>query len=307
MAQPKPKTASKLDQLKDFTAAIKDKFKQSHQDANSWLESKSVDVAQLRHQSKDLIAAASIAGSLAMRTTVDAQVNEQLVTQTDDKNQEVLSHVTQDEYATLIDKMKAVAVMPAGHLDKEQELYLEQQLSDLFGFEVTAELDGHRLNHSHGIMGSEQHLKRFPGDDLSQHDRYQEAGIAPARGAFGWFTDQGQLTAAAIDKERYYFAVQTLYLPDWNTNHRQLKPWYMFRKMIVINPAEELAVVGVVGDAGPAQWVKKQYGGSPEVIREGKIWSPAARGRVILFFVDDPEDQIPLGLINIKDLSSNQV
>jgi hypothetical protein len=72
--------------------------------------------------------------------------------------------------------------------------------------------------------------------------------------------------------------------------------------MIVINPAERLAVVGVVGDAGPAMWVKKQFGGSPEVIREGKIWSPKSRGKVILLFVNDPEDKVPLGPINLDEL-----
>lgn len=126
--------------------------------------------------------------------------------------------------------------------------------------------------------------------------------MAPNRGAFGWFTENGSLTDQAIQQEKYYFAVQTLYLPDWNANYQNLKPWYKFRKMIVINPAEQVAVVGVVGDAGPAQWVKKQFGGSPEIIREGKIWSPKTRGRVMLLFVDDPYDQVDLGPIS---LSSN--
>jgi len=55
--------------------------------------------------------------------------------------------------------------------------------------------------------------------------------MAPNRGAFGWFTENGQLTEKAVQQEKYYFAVQTLYLPDWNTNHKELKPWYKFRKM----------------------------------------------------------------------------
>ena len=174
----------------------------------------------------------------------------------------------------------------------------------MLGFNVTAELEGHRLNHSIGIMGGEQHLYRFPTDTLSGHELFQEAGIAPNRGAFGWFTENGELTEKAIEMEKYYFAVQTLYLPDWNSNYQELKPWYKFRKMIVINPADEIAVVGVVGDAGPAQWVKKQFGGSPEIIREGKIWSPEAKGRVILLFVDDPEDKVPLGPIDLSSMSS---
>ena len=91
-----------------------------------------------------------------------------------------------------------------------------------------------------------------------------------------------------------------MYLPDWNDNYPTLKPWYKYRKMVMINPAEQMAVVGVVADAGPAMWVQKQFGGSPEVIREGKVWSNNSQGRVMLLFVDDEEDKIPLGPIDIS-------
>jgi hypothetical protein len=251
----------------------------------------------LKTTSQQLLAALSLAGQVVLNTpNPEGEVPQvQAMEQEDD----LVTKVTQEEFQEIMAKMVGYANRAPGHLAKDEELYLEQQLSDMLGFEVTAELDGRRLNHSIGAMGGEQHLLRFPGDELAQHDAYQEAGIAPNRGAFGWFTENGQLTERAIQREKYYFAVQTLYLPDWNSNHQQLKPWYKFRKMIVINPAEEKAVVGVVGDAGPAQWVKKQFGGSPEIIREGKIWSPKTRGRIILFFVDDPEDSIPLGPIDL--------
>lgn len=251
----------------------------------------------LKTTSQQLLAALSLAGQIALN-----QPNPQgktLQVQAMEKENDLVSQVTEEEHDEIMAKMVGFANRPPGHLDKEEELYLEQQLADMLGFDVTAELEGKRLNHSLGVMGSEQHLMRFPGDDLSQHDAYQEAGIAPNRGAFGWFTENGQLTEEAITREKYYFAVQTMYLSDWNEQYKELKSWYKFRKMIVINPAEAIAVVGVVGDAGPAQWVQKQFGGSPEVIREGKIWSPKTDGKVILWFVDDPENKIPLGPINL--------
>jgi hypothetical protein len=253
----------------------------------------------LRTTSQQLLAAISLAGQIALNQpnpqgkTLQAQAQER---QQDD---DLAAQVNQEEYQEIMAKLVGFVNRPPGHLEKEEELYLEQQLTDLLGFDVTAELEGKRLNHSHGIMGSEQHLQRFPGDTLAQHDAFQEAGLAPGRGAFGWFTENGQLTEEATRREKYYFAVQLMYLPEWNEQHDELKPWYKFRKMIVINPAEEIAVVGVVGDAGPAAWVKKQFGGSPEVIREGKIWSPKAAGKVLLWFVDDPENKIPLGPINL--------
>ena len=254
----------------------------------------------IKTASQQLMAAAALAGQIASTRPNLPENSGQVLAAKAEKNDPFQVAISQEEHQEIISKMVSFSHMPAGHLAKEDELYLEQQLTDMLGFEVTAELENNRLNHTVGLMGGEQHLYRFPGDDLSKHDAYLEAGIAPNRGAFGWFTENGQLTDKAIQNEKYYFAVQLMYLQDWNENHPQLKPWYKFRKMIMINPSEEVAVVGVVGDAGPAMWVKKQFGGSPEVIREGKVWSPKTDGHIILFFVDDPNDEIPLGPIDIS-------
>lgn len=290
-----------LQKINSFFSRVKDRFHNTHKTANTWLLSKSMKVEDFRKASQQLLAATSLAGQVVLTSPAGPHVVHAF-NNTKDASQKLVAEVTQEEQEAVLTKLKQAVQMPPGHLATEDEQYLEQQLSSMLGFEVTAELDGHRLNHSIGIMGGEQHLKRYPTDTLANHDAYQESGMAPARGAFGWFTENGELTEEAIQREKYYFAVQTLYLPDWNSNHKELKPWYKFRKMVAINPAEEIAVVAVVGDAGPAQWVKKQYGGSPEVIREGKIWSPKSRGRVLLFFVDDPEDKIPLGPMPLRSL-----
>lgn len=254
----------------------------------------------IRQASQQVLAALSLAGQVAINQPGLAKIAEQTKVHAADKTKEGLASIAQEEHQEIINKMISFTHRPVGHLEKNDELYLEQQLKDMLGFEVTAELDGHRLNHSVSIMGGEQHLRRSPTDDLSQHDSFPEAGMASNRGAFGWFTENGQLTPQAIQREKYYFAVQLMYLPDWNNKYQELKPWYKFRKMVVVNPTEEVAVVGVVGDAGPAMWVKKQSGGSPEVIREGKIWSPKTQGRVLLFFVDDPNNKIKLGPIDLS-------
>lgn len=262
-------------------------------------EVKKLDV---RTASQQLLAVISFAGQVALHQPGSQAPIHTVQAQEAKKEDELSTQVSQEEFQEIMAKMVGFVNRAPGHLDKEEELYLEQQLSDLLGFNVAAELDGNRLNHSLGVMGGEQHLMRFPGDSLDQHDAYREAGIAPNRGAFGWFTENGQVTEEAVQREKYYFAVQTLYLPNWNEEYKHLKDWYKFRKMIVINPAELVAVVGVVGDAGPAQWVKKQFGGSPEVIREGKIWSPKSQGKILLWFVDDPENTIPLGPIQLEQL-----
>lgn len=293
---------SRLHRLHNFVSSFRDQFHQSHLTASNWLREKGVELEELRHRSGQALATASLAGTLAL-TSADQLAAQQLSQQPlNPAERRELAEFTEEEYRTLLDKLSGLVAMPAGHLPSEEEGYLEQQLTDLLGFEVAAELEGNRLNHSIGIMGGEQHLKRFPGDTLAKHDAFQEAGMAPARGAFGWFTQNGELTQQAIEYEKYYLAVQTLYLPNWNTQYPTLKPWYEFRKMLVVNPAEELAIVAVVGDAGPAEWVQKQFGGSPEVIREGKIWTRQAKGRVLVLFINDPQDKVPLGVIDLKDL-----
>jgi len=252
-----------------------------------------------KESSQQMLAALSLAGQVAMHNP-QIQTHPGAVKAAMTQSDPWLNLVSLDEYREVMNKLVGFVHLPAGHLAKTDEMYLEQQLSDLLGFNVMAELAGHRLNHTIGIMGSEQHLKRSPTDELEDHTAFQSAGIAPNRGAFGWFTENGSLTPAAIEREKYYFAVQLMYLPNWNSDHATLKPWYQYRKMIMINPAEEIAVVGVIGDAGPAMWVQKQFGGSPEVIREGKVWSPKSQGHVLLYFIDDPENKVPLGVIDLN-------
>ena len=295
----KSPSGNKLKHIQQICDDVRRRFEEKHQDLIDWMKKNDITFDDFKAVSQQILAATSFAGAVALNSPEGVRAVPQILAQERTKD-ELLAVVTQEEHDEIMKKLESIVQMPPGHMEKETELYLEQQLSDIFGFEVTTELEGKRLNHSIGIMGGEQHLFRFPGDSLNQHDAYQEAGIAPNRGAFGWFTENGELTDKAIANEKYYFAVQTLYLPNWNSEYPSLKPWYRFRKMIVINPAEKMAVVGVVGDAGPATWVQKQFGGSPEVIREGKIWSPKTRGRVLLLFVDDPDDKIPVGPISIE-------
>lgn len=298
-------SAAKLKRLQGHVLRVKTEFLTQYPKLNDWLIQQHLELETVRDFSQQIVAVAAMTGAMWLNQVHEGNMVKQIQAQESAEDAAVMAKIKAEEQQAIMEKMKSLVQQPAGHLNSQDELYLTQQLSDMLGFQVTAELDGHRLNHSVGIMGGEQHLKRFPTDTLEQHDAYQESGIAPNRGAFGWFTEAGQLTPEAIEREKYYFAVQTLYLPDWNTNHAQLKPWYKFRKMIMVNPADGKAVVGVVGDAGPAQWVKKQFGGSPEVIREGQVWSRQARGHVMLFFVDDPENKVKLGPIDLAEIASS--
>jgi hypothetical protein len=180
-------------------------------------------------------------------------------------------------------------------LKEEEEEELSQSIAQVLGIKAVAELDGNRLNRQVGLIGLEQHLKRYPGDTL-QGRSFPQVGIAPHKGAWGYFaSNRASLTAAQAELEKYYVAVQTLYLPDWQSRLAELRDWYRYRKVLVINPANGAAVVAVVADAGPAQWTGKQFGGSPQVMHDLGFYPQRTKGRVVLLFVDDPENKVPLG------------
>jgi hypothetical protein len=214
--------------------------------------------------------------------------------------QEMYVELTREEHAAVLEKMVDMSQQPAGHLPKQEEMYLEQQLSDLFGFEVAAEVDGTRLPQTIGVMEALPHLRRHPTDTLASHARSKASGIRAVRGAFGWFTELGQLTEFGVLQEQYYFAVQADFLANWQSSPTLLKNWLKFRKMVMINAAEQRAVIGCIGDIGPSDWNHYQFGGSPETILDGKVWSPISRGHVLMFFVNDPLNQVQLGPLDLR-------
>jgi hypothetical protein len=176
----------------------------------------------------------------------------------------------------------------------------EQNVADLikthYGISSQAEYQGERLNRSYGYIGQEQHLKRFPGDTLDQHEEPLKEGIAPGLGAWGYFSpSKASLTPELKNVEKYYVAVQTLYLSDWYTRLAHLRDWWKYRKMVAVNPANGKLIVVAVGDSGPAWWTGKHFGGSPEVMQYLEMKDGRQKGPVVLFFLDDPDNSVPLG------------
>jgi hypothetical protein len=121
-----------------------------------------------------------------------------------------------------------------------------------------------------------------------------DEGMAPGRGAWGY---------VPADQEKYYVVVQTLYLPDWEKRLSYLRDWYKFRKMLVVNTVNGNAVVASIADAGPAAWTGKHFGGGPEVM-ESLGGSRYKKGPVVMFFVDDPENKVPLGPVNYNKVEA---
>ncbi|HUD44305.1 MAG TPA: hypothetical protein VMR41_02050 [Patescibacteria group bacterium] len=193
-------------------------------------------------------------------------------------------------------------------LTTEQEDRIAAILSVRFGIVVKAELDGKRLNRSYGLIGEEQHLARFPGDSMDTHftsdddaKNYWSSGMAPGLGAWGYFaSSSATLTPEDILREKYYIAVPTFLSPGYDSDVAGYNAFYKYRKMLVVNPQNGKAIVADVADSGPAEWTGKHLGGSPEVMVYLNRQDGSEKGPVLYFFIDDPNDQVPLGPIDVK-------
>lgn len=190
----------------------------------------------------------------------------------------------------------------------EEEERIAAILSARFSMQVKAELDGKKLNRTYGYIGAEQHLARYPGDNMSTHfdnpedgKKYYSSGMAPGLGAWRYFAESKEsMTQKDIDREKYYIAVQTFLAPGYHDNVREYSQFFKHRKMLVVNPENGKAMVVVIGDAGPAVWTGKHLGGSPEVMSYLERKDGKQKGPVLYFFIDDPEDKIPLGPIEVQ-------
>lgn len=199
---------------------------------------------------------------------------------------------------TLINSLKSLLPVKVRPLTTDEEKKLEVLFKDLLNVPAKGTLEGEHLNTTYGLIGAEQHLRRYPGDVMGithQGITENDEGIAPGLGAWGYFApSKDKLTPDVVEKEKWYAVVQTLYLPDWSKRLAYLRDWYKYRKVLIINTLNGNAVVADIADSGPAAWTGKSFGGSPEVM-EALGGSRYKVGPVILFFVDDPNNTIPLG------------
>jgi hypothetical protein len=214
---------------------------------------------------------------------------------------------TIDKKVFLIYDLRNILPNEVRSLTPEEEKNVSEILVRDFGFNVTPELDGKRLNTTYGIIGQEQHLARYPGDNMFTHfdnavsaEKYWSYGMAPGLGAWGYFADSSStLTKEDADREKYYIAVQTFLVPGFDSNTKEYTDFFKYRKMLVVNPQNGKAIVANIADAGPSPWTGKQLGGSPEVMNYLERFDGANKAAVLYFFIDDPNDTIPLGPVNL--------
>lgn len=249
------------------------------------------------------IAAGSLGGLLLLSAPASLALNNPLLITT---TQSSLKDF--DKSVILADQLTKMMPEQMRPLTPEEEQKISQLLSNSFEMKIYPEIDGIRLNRSYGLIGGEQHLYRYPGDNLYKHAdssadwaMYGSSGIAPGLGAWGYFApSEAEFSEKDKMRERYYIAVQTFLAPGFAENVAKYRDFFKFRKMLLVNPKSGQAVVTVIGDAGPAQWTGKHLGGSPEVMHYIGLANGPRKGPVLYFFIDDPGDSIPLGPIKAK-------
>lgn len=211
-----------------------------------------------------------------------------------------------DRKVFLISDLARILPKDVRPLMPEEERAIANILSRDFNIKVEPELDGKRLNRSYGLIGAEQHLSRYPGDNLSTHfdtdedmKLYWQQGMAPGLGAWSYFVNSADsMTQKDKDREKYYIAVQTFLSKDFNERFAEYRDFYKYRKMLVVNPNNGKAVVADIADAGPGESTGKHLGGSPEVMHYLERVDGSLKGPVLYFFIDDPDDKIKLGPIS---------
>lgn len=267
-----------------------------------FLADRNIDLGKLRTQSAKVITTGALTGSLLF---ANPGISKELPLVAS-----IVTNLTQDKIddkallskENFIKSLRSILPENPKPLERSQEKALEQAIKEATGISTKATLEGEHLNTTYGYIGLEQHLMRYPGDYVSY--------MAPGRGAWGYFAySKSQLTESDIEREKWYVVVQTLYLPDWEKRLSYLRDWYKYRKVMVVNTVNGNAVVGDIADSGPAAWTGKQFGGSPEVMNAlgGKKYT---KGRVLVFFIDDPENKVPLGPVdynNVKNLGVEMV
>lgn len=280
------------------------KFSEKYPDVEKFFKDKGIKVEDIRKHSAKIIGVGALTGTLLLTPAGDPQIlpapNEIIEKLKDQGKVEGVD----TPQKLLVDTLDSILPKEVRSLDRAEEKFLEQLFQNILGVNTRATLEGEHLNTTYGLIGAEQHLRRYPGDILLNHgsgDVLTE-GIAPGLGAWGYFAPtKSAFTPELEETERWYAVVQTLYLPDWNTRQPYLRDWYKFRKVLIVNTDNGNAVIASIADSGPAAWTGKVFGGSPEVM-DYLGGSRYKKGPVILFFVDDPENNVPLGPVEYNKI-----
>lgn len=278
-------------------------FSQKFPHVDRFLKEKGLDLGKIREHSARLIGAGALTGTLLLAPPSGIKslpTPSEIVESIKEIGKEAPKEVPQK---LLIDTLNQLLPERPRPLSREEEKNLEQIFENVVGIKAKGALEGEHLNTTYGYIGAEQHLRRYPGDTVVNHQPFLKEGMAPGLGAWGYFApSKTKLTPQLVETEKWYSVAQTLYLPDWAKRQPYLRDWYKYRKVLIVNTKNGNAVVTAIADSGPAAWTGKHFGGSPEVMEY--LGGPRyKKGPVLFFFVDDPENKVPLGPVEYNEIS----
>jgi hypothetical protein len=306
MAHDPPTTTYKISKGKVDSEFLRNKLKlksleakrslfEKYPHVEKFFAEKGIDLGKIREHSAKIITTGALTGTLLFAPPMVAKNMPALANVVKNLSdfEGAQPNIPQEE---LLSSLKQILPQKIGPLDRTQEKTLEQVFKETIGVTTKANLEGEHLNATYGYIGAEQHLARYPGDNMAVHPKIPQLveGMAPGLGAWGY---------VPADKETWYAVVQTLYLPDWANRQPYLGNWYKYRKVLIVNTMNGNAVVADIADAGPAAWTGKQFGGSPEVM-DYLGGARYKKGPVVVFFVDDPKNQVPLGPVEYNKVEA---
>lgn len=287
--------------LKNFETAARNA--RNHPHVQKIFKDRNLDPGKLRQHSSKIIGTGLVAGSLMLASPVlaDNLPSSDDLLEKSKKQIHVSDAGEVSKGDVLVESFKSLLPENIRPLERREEKVLEKIIQEVTGVNAKATLEGEHLNTTYGKIGLEQHLRRYPGDVNGNHSddpAILRADMAPGLGAWGYFApSKSAMTPELEETEKWYAVVQTLYLHDWNTRQPYLKDWYKYRKVLIVNTENGKSVVASIADSGPAAFTGKSFGGSPEVMNH--LGGPRyTKGPVILFFVDDPNNEVPLGPVN---------
>jgi len=286
----------------------KKRLSEKHPQVESFFKEKGIDPGKIRQHSAKIIGAGALTGTLLLAppSGINSLPSPKEIIEKLKSAKTFQVHSAQD---LLVESMRSFLPEKPRFLTRNEEKLLEQLFDELIDVKAKANLEGEHLNTTYGYIGAEQHLRRYPGDVLVGHGEGEilNSGLAPGLGAWGYFAlSKDKLGTDLIETEKWYAVVQTLYLPDWNRRQPYLKDWYKYRKVLIVDTDNGNAVVASIADSGPAAWTGKHFGGSPEVMNY-LGGSRYKKGPVIIFFVDDPENKVPLGPVEYANIKLPEI
>lgn len=209
------------------------------------------------------------------------------------------STLTTEEYQEILHKLQEVIQLPGTTIEKETLQYIEQQLCDLLGFEISTSNLQFQLPFQKGTIKSLPHLSLSPTLKRGDTNQVSEAGQSSSRSFFGWqFASVQQDTKSAISE--YWISLPIRELVKQAMTIAELKKHTFKTKFCVINPQEELFCIAQLMEDFLDPGNRYQLGGSPVLIREGGFWSPSNLGSCLIFLIEDQSSSLKPGCYQLN-------